>query len=299
MAPIISSEIKKNTDTELNGVSNQTECTTLLLLPLKDLANNNFIIGSYQRGYKWGKKEVLELLNDINAFDGNQGLYCLQPIILKALNFDNGFEVIDGQQRTTTIYLLLEYLIFLGYIDSDCRYVIDFQTRKRSGEFLKDKLDDLFIRDVALIQRNELELKDYDDLKSIHQLWESFITDFRDYDNVDVYHFFVVTSYIKAWISIYLSEESIRKQFIQKLLYQVNVIWYRLDDTQSHEEVIRVFLNNNKGKIRLTSSELIKALCILEIKNSEIATLAELKINQFAVEWDFIEKQLQDDWISK
>jgi hypothetical protein len=54
-------------------------------------------------------------------------------------------------------------------------------------------------------------------------------------------------------------------------------------------------LNNNKGKILLTTSELIKALFILDISNRETKAVADYKINRFALEWDGIEKRLQDD----
>lgn len=56
------------------------------LKPIGLLSDKHFVIGSYQRGYKWGKKEVLELLNDINTFDTTLGIYCLQPIILRPID---------------------------------------------------------------------------------------------------------------------------------------------------------------------------------------------------------------------
>lgn len=283
---------------------------TILLLSVSQLCDKRFVIGNYQRGYKWGKKEILELLNDIRDYDGNSGLYCLQPIILKPLSnsaiktievnknnysiyVDN--EVIDGQQRTTSLFLLLSYLQHIGDVEQKFNYEIDFKTRVRSGKFLNEKLHLLFNIDLNTISDEDLLEKKYNQLEAVNALWKDFISNYKEFDNVDVYHFFIVSCYIRKWMSNYLRGSDERLEFIEKLLHQVKVIWYSLDEAIENSKLIDVFLNNNKGKIRLTTSELIKALFILNIKNAEVQTLAELHINRFALEWDAIEKRLQDD----
>lgn len=282
---------------------------TLLLLPIKYLNNKIFEIGSYQRGYKWGKKEILELLNDINGYDQSKGLYCLQPLVLKPLNnskeeidIDNTSysiftknEVVDGQQRTTTLFLLLKYFEYKGWIDKDYLYEIDFKTRERSGVFLKGNLPLIFDFPLNAITKEELIKNEYHQLENVNELWINFRDQNLDYNNVDVYHFFVVTSYLIRWIEVFLTEKVDRENFIEKLLNSVKVIWYSLDNWEKDNHIIQVFLNNNKGKIGLTSSELIKALFILNIKNSESMSISDIQINQFASEWDGVEKQLQDD----
>ncbi|WP_298427906.1 DUF262 domain-containing protein [uncultured Kordia sp.] len=282
---------------------------TLLLLPIKNLRNKTFEIGSYQRGYKWSKKEILELLNDIHSYDESKGLYCLQPLVLKPLNQEkeeivienntyNIFtknEVVDGQQRTTTLFLLLQYFVHKGWIEKEYLYNIDFKTRERSGIFLKEYLPLIFDFSLDAITEKELKAQEYHDLKSVNTLWSAFIKEYSNYNNVDVYHFFVVTSYFIRWIEVFLSEEAQRKEFIYKLLESIKVIWYSLDSSQGDSQITQVFLNNNKGKIGLTSSELIKALFILDIKKNETVSISNIQINQFASEWDSVEKQLQED----
>ena len=64
---IVSNEVFKIKD---NNLSSSTELSntiqnTLILLPIRDLSKKTFVIGGYQRGYNWSKKEILELLNDI------------------------------------------------------------------------------------------------------------------------------------------------------------------------------------------------------------------------------------------
>lgn len=283
---------------------------SILLLSVKQLQNKQFVIGNYQRGYKWGKKEILELLNDIHEYDSNSGLYCLQPIILKPLSTSKKEiitvdkkeysiftenEVIDGQQRTTTLFLLLSYLQYLDAIDSQYNYTITFNTRIRSGQFLENKLKFLFDTDVSNITEDDLINKDYNQIASINNFWGDFIKNHKEFDNIDVYHFFLVSCYIKRWILHFLTDQSKAQEFISKLLDHVKIIWYSLDSAIQNNKVIDVFLNNNKGKIKLTTSELIKALFILKIKNTQIKELAELHTNSFALEWDSIEKKLQDD----
>ena len=66
----------------------------------------NFYIPSYQRGYRWGKAEIVRLLDDIESTKGKS--YCLQPIVVRKAN--DRYELIDGQQRLTTIYLIRHYI---------------------------------------------------------------------------------------------------------------------------------------------------------------------------------------------
>ena len=76
----------------------------------------SFFIPSYQRGYRWTKQQVEELLEDIWEFISknkkeDDEFYCLQPIVVKRNKEDNTkWDVIDGQQRLTTIYIILKVL---------------------------------------------------------------------------------------------------------------------------------------------------------------------------------------------
>ena len=101
------------------------------LKSVRELLGMKFFIPSYQRGYRWTDLQIENLLNDILEFskgiDGD--FYCLQPLVVKKRKKDllaeikqaNSIEdvetllkgewiVIDGQQRLTTIYLILKAL---------------------------------------------------------------------------------------------------------------------------------------------------------------------------------------------
>lgn len=82
-----------------------------------------FVIESYQRGYRWSKDEIEHLLEDIEEIPDGQN-YCLQPVVVKSIN--GRYELIDGQQRLTTLYLIMKCLSL--YID--LRYSIEYATRK-------------------------------------------------------------------------------------------------------------------------------------------------------------------------
>lgn len=108
-------------------------------IEIKQLENKDFLIPSYQRGYRWDNKEVKELLEDINDFmltKKYNDFYCLQPIVVK--EDKSKYRTIDGQQRLTTIFLIIKYLKDKDY------FKIEYETREKSFNFLneiKDKDD--------------------------------------------------------------------------------------------------------------------------------------------------------------
>lgn len=78
------------------------------LRPIRKLVDKTFIIPSYQRGYRWTEREIGQLLSDLS--DNISDKYCLQPLVVKWSEEKNAYIVIDGQQRLTTMALLLQYL---------------------------------------------------------------------------------------------------------------------------------------------------------------------------------------------
>lgn len=70
--------------------------------------NDFYVVPDYQRGYVWERKEVQKLLDDMHrefSINGSQGEYFIGPsVVCPAPN--GAFEITDGQQRLTTIFLL-------------------------------------------------------------------------------------------------------------------------------------------------------------------------------------------------
>lgn len=70
-----------------------------------------FLVPHYQRGYRWQRANVLDLLYDISDFiHSDKKSYSLQPLVVYHSKKDNTYHVVDGQQRLTTISILLGYL---------------------------------------------------------------------------------------------------------------------------------------------------------------------------------------------
>src|SRR5260221_13528752 len=68
-----------------------------------------YIVPDYQREYVWAEKEVEQLMQDIDEeFDvGDRREYFIGTVLVSPTQQKNHFEVIDGQQRLTTFFLLL------------------------------------------------------------------------------------------------------------------------------------------------------------------------------------------------
>ena len=66
-----------------------------------------YIIPLYQRAYAWEDKQLIQLIEDINDIADDMNYYIGTLIVSRQ---DNLFEVVDGQQRLTSLYLLLNCL---------------------------------------------------------------------------------------------------------------------------------------------------------------------------------------------
>lgn len=254
--------------------------------------NYRFKVPDYQRGYKWGILEIDNLLNDILEFETTIGkkepFYCLQPVVVRSMEGNNHYELIDGQQRLTTIYIILKAL------GNEENFELSYETRKTSKEFLQniENLNKYIPHDLNLSQVETLQNKD-EKIKSLNGAWEDYI-DNNKIDNVDNYHFFCAYCFIKSWKETYSKEEI--NDFHKALTKFTKVIWYnpenRLGSDVSGKDV---FIDFNRGKIALDQAELIKALFVIRFKKDEIKEIRKIKIQQFSNQWDEIENRLQDD----
>ena len=122
---------------------------------------NKYLIPLYQRNYAWGVEEIEQLLDDIYDAPEDRD-YFLGSLIVNNLG-GNRFEVIDGQQRLTTLYLLLSY-IDVNHLQEDS---LRFEARDKSnrtlnkiynlndeedGQVLNTELSDEIIEGYAVIK---------------------------------------------------------------------------------------------------------------------------------------------------
>lgn len=93
-----------------------------------------FYVPDYQRGFRWTSLEVQRLLDDISQ--STEPRYYLQPIVVRPMA-DGRYELVDGQQRLTSIALVYHYLRRTGYDDRE-RFSLDYQTRPNMKRYLQD-----------------------------------------------------------------------------------------------------------------------------------------------------------------
>ena len=227
------------------------------ILELKSIENFrgfHFLVKDYQRGYKWTATEVRQLLDDLNEFEPKENeFYCLQPIVIKADNDKK--ELIDGQQRCTTIYLILQYL-------GQHLFDITYQTREQSAEFLNE---------IATL--------------NLSGEWNDWVASHSKKDNVDNYHFFQAYRAIQNWFAEKSEDE--KSRFLEKLLSKTKVICY---EVTGEIYSIELFTRISSNKIPLTEAELIKALFLIAL--TDTSTQREWVVAQ---QWDKIENELEED----
>ncbi|OUS31936.1 hypothetical protein A9Q99_02255 [Gammaproteobacteria bacterium 45_16_T64] len=237
----------------------------LSLRPISALLNESFYIPAYQRGYRWTERQVTELLNDIKEFQqqaeegSKDAFYCLQPIVVKQRS--GAWELVDGQQRLTTIFIILTYLKDILTLLDKSRYQLSYETRETSAEFL------------------------------------NHIDDDRSDENIDFFHIVEAKKAVEQWFEA--QDGTYKIKFVQTLLNDddtgknVKVIWYEINE---NEDATAVFTRLNMGKIPLVNAELVKAL-FLKSSNFDRDGKASRHLQQLNIsqEWDAIEKRLQDD----
>ncbi|MBQ7912203.1 MAG: DUF262 domain-containing protein [Clostridia bacterium] len=245
---------KINLDKKGQGILLQTKT-------LGDIVNSDrpFYIKNYQRGYRWSKTEITELLKDVYAIDSEH--YCMQPIVVAECDEDlsnkkrlkdidsekkvllasdekheQSYELIDGQQRLTTIWIIRQCLSQYGAkLDN---YEVYYE--------LNRGVDEYYLNNAV-----------------------TYIDEF-----------FKTSSRTNAQIDQKKIERFVKN--LEKLFF----IWYEVDSNQN-----AVFKSLNAGKIPLTNAELFKAMLLNEDDDKQNSSVYE----RIAFEWDAIEKSLRND----
>jgi hypothetical protein len=166
----------------------------LQLRSVSQLMSESFFIPAYQRGYRWTSQQVTDLLNDVAAFTERQKpvqgeFYCLQPVVVTRRN--GAWELIDGQQRLTTIFLVLSF--FNKRLVPEARkdlFHLNYETRENSASYLRS-LDE-----------------------KLHG------------ENIDFFHIWQSYQAIREWFK----PRSDRLNYIEAaFLNEIKVIWYEVD----------------------------------------------------------------------
>ncbi len=219
-----------------------------------------FYIPAYQRGYRWDETQVRALLDDI--YENGDEPYCLQPLVVRE-DGEGRYEVIDGQQRLTTLYIIYRYIKNRWPDDNDePKFSLTYETREENQEFFKH------MDDESLAESNI-------DFHFIHRAY-TIVNDWFS-NNKNGKPFSLVGDILK---------------YFDK---RVKVIWYELKDANV-EDAIALFTRLNIGRIPLTNAELVKALFLCRQPNNEkVRSLSKEKQQEIALQWDTIERELHDE----
>ena len=284
-----------------------SNCNIIKQVKFSDLLDDrSFYIPSYQRGYRWTKQQVYDLCNDLLEYTlkGDktpESFYSLQPLIVRKGQFNiNGelheaYEVIDGQQRLTTMFLLYRFLAKGQRYENMDEVTKDLKSKRLYHIYYETRPDDYPL----------LEKTGFEKLTS------------QDIRDIDMAHISNALYYMKCWLEnsknndldcaealccLYDEEYDTRtvKQKLFDLLNDkskqigsVQFIWYEIDTTK---DAIKEFLSENKGKIGLTDTEKIRALFMQRSNfENDIRNLKQLSI---AKDWELVENTLHrnDFW---
>lgn len=215
---------------------------------IPDLLDQKYYIPEYQRGYRWEDKQVKELLEDLYSFfsgDTKGQFYCLQPIVVKEINRNDEkwYEVIDGQQRLTTLRLIMQVFDQLNRSLYEPvtyhQYAIQYATRPAMQGIFDS---------ITIIQDSHK----YVVVDESKNQWSEYI------DSIYIYN---AAKTILAWFL----EDPARKNIFGQYFYNpidsnsksVQVVWY---ETVEEKEPHDIFNRMNSLKVELSCSELIRSL---------------------------------------
>ena len=247
------------------------------LKSISELFGKHFYIPSYQRGYRWEKQQVTDLLNDIFEFQkkissrktGIGEFYCLQPLIVKQR--EDKWEVIDGQQRLTTIFILLSYLLTKGDygIPADL-FSIEYETREKEDCSSKE-----FLQNITYT--TEINKANID----FYRMSDAFLIIGKWFDENKP----TIGKFVDTLISYEPNEKA------DDEANNIRFIWYPINvNIDTNEKPNVTFAKYNQGKIDLTNAELIKAIFYLTDSNED-KKKHQIKIGY---EWDNIENSLRE-----
>lgn len=209
-----------------------------------------FNIPEYQRGYKWTVDNIVQLLEDLKGFKQNSSdeFYCLQNITITKTNINGHscFNVIDGQQRLTTLFILISYIQrnMSNKVLSAESNILRYSIREETDKFLRESI-------LTGDYWNDVEYKPA---------------------TKDQYYIAEVAKAVAEWFNINNLEE---RTILDHLKLIVNKV-------ESGEEET-VFASLNGGKVDLDGADLVRAILITRAAKQKYPSLiSEKTLHQIA-----------------
>lgn len=233
-----------------------------------------FVVPYYQRGYKWslqknikrGELHLILLLKDLirefqNAFQAEviqpHYEYYLQGITVKEKGKE--IELVDGQQRTTSIFILLCCLQQRGLAkEINLHNKLNYKVRKAANQTLQN-----FIEGI-----NEGD-ENIQDIAALRKAW----------------------TICERYLNLHIKDT---EKFTEFLLDHIKIIYIKLDKNQDEA---KVFSMMNKSKAEMTQTDLIKSNLLREASRQMFGNL-QGKVQNDGLEWQInqLRSKLATEW---
>ena len=225
-----------------------------------------FIIPYLQRAYKWKEKQAKQMLEDFSEFlKQEKTYYCMQPLAVVKIG-DNKYELLDGQQRLTTL-LILWRILFEDDKEKNTSYPYKFEYERDSSE------------SNTLLNRYSF-ITESDEIKK------------GEHRNIDEYYMSKVYGAIKQY---FIDNSDNKKEDFKKLLKgegkHILFLWYEVNEEEKHT----TFAHLNSGKIELTCSELIKAVLLSDCNKESLDNNGLPDKSLVAAQYAEMEEAFNDD----
>lgn len=298
----------------------------LRLMNIQGLNGKTFLIPAYQRGFRWRWQQIRELIDDLYEFCTvkNDKIYCLQTITVIDKG-NNVYEVVDGQQRLTAIWMLV------AMFRCSPQYVFKAKAIKASLPIYSITYED---KESLNAYCNEIKklLDEIENIQNFYAKKKISLIESKDVDSA-----FMKTGFDKMLRGIDDEDDNLLSK-LERILAgdeiinkpkakEICIFWNEISieqagqksgegdvspegaaqdaapseeqegpekiaqngsqNTPNDDWAIERFSHLNAGKIPLTESELIKAYFIDK--------LASNRVDEFSLQWEEIERGLSDD----
>lgn len=225
----------------------------------------HYNIPEYQRGYKWTSQNAKTLLDDLSKFEeshnkkDDSSFYCLQNITLVPAK--DGYNVVDGQQRLTTLYILMSYLKKKGRLDESlfCSDCLRYSVREETHKLLSDEI-------------------------ATGKVWDSPINP-NDAERKDQWYILDVAKGIQEWFDAHTLDTS-------TITDHLKLIENAMEKGNEND----IFAGLNGGKVDLDGADLVRAELITRAAREKYRNVDPNKVGEFRVHIGLVLDEMVKWW---
>lgn len=219
-----------------------------------------YVIPSYQRHYSWGYDECYTLYNDLmTAFKSENQEYFLGNLVLAKSNMPKyDRQVVDGQQRLTTVWIMLKVLSLLCDTINPLRQSLSMDAREGNEKILKiksfDNDDRIQMEDIYKMTKSDF----------ISECCKYPINDDRLEFSTEIGKLYQSAIYFFSWFLYYEEKQGIESlkdfaNFLLDCVFLLPISLYDKDELVARNKAVTVFETLNNRGLDLENADLFKA----------------------------------------